>query len=254
MASQTTTLRVPKEPQNTPETVLAEKQRKFREAVRDAEKSTLLFNLDLGRTPIMNHDTMSTRASLALSKMAAKTENNNTSIPSEESRETLDDVLSLAKGITFFGKQTKTYRNPKDPENSGAFCTLPVKYDFKDRDTRAKAESILRERCKVNCATPYPVILRECIKQAVNAVKTKSPGSAVRANVDAKNLTLKLSKKKPGESDYAYWQNPIPLPSEAYDISAKKVPEGFTFKIDLTPTPIRQAEEENPSHSQDENA
>ena len=220
----------------------ATKLRKFKDAVKDAEKSTLLFNLDLGRTPIMNHDTMSTRASIALSKMAAKTENSTTSLPSEEARETLDDVLGLAKGITFFGKQTKTYRNPKDPDNSGAFCTLPVKYDFKDRDTRARAEKVLRERCKVNCATPYPTILRECIRQAANAVKTKFPGSAVRINVDSSNFALKLAKKRPGETEYANWQAPIPLPAEALDIHAKKIPEGFAFEINLTPTPAKQPE------------
>ena len=230
----------------------AAKLKKFKEAVKDAEKSTLLFNLDLGRSPIMNHDTMSTRASIALSKMAAKTENSPTSMPSEEARETLDDVLGLAKGITFFGKQTKTYRNPKDPENSGAFCTLPVKYEFKDRDTRARAEKVLRERCKVNCATPYPTILRECIRQAANAVKTKYPGCVVRINVDAANFALKLAKKRPGETDYANWQSPIPLPPEAYDIHAKKIPDGFTFEINLTPTPAKQPENAPAPPAQDD--
>ncbi len=177
----------------------------------------------------MNHDTMSTRASLALSKMAAKTENNNSNIPSEDTRDTLDDVLGLAKGITFFGKQTKTYRNPRDPQ-SGAFCTLPVKYDFKDRDTRARAETVLREKCNVNCATPYPTILRECMKQATNAVKQKFPGCIARANVDASNFTLKLAKKMPGEKDYAYWDTHIPLPNEALEITAKKFPTTLSSK------------------------
>ncbi len=252
----TTTQSSTSNPPPSRETPYQAKLGKFREAVKNAEKSTLIFNLDLGRVPIMNQDTMSTRASLALSKMAASTEKANSTIPSEDVRDTLDDVLGMAKGITFFGKQTKTYRNPKDPQNSGAFCTLPVKYDFKDRDTRARAEAVLRERCKVNCATPYPTILRECIKQAANAVKQKFPDSIVRVNVDAKNFTLKLAKKKPGDLDFQFWDTPVPLPHEALDTQAKKIPEGFLLKVDLTPSPQRQSRRdthEMETLSQDDN-
>jgi hypothetical protein len=38
------------------------KVKKFKEAVKDAERSTLIFKLNLGNVPIMNQNTMSTRA------------------------------------------------------------------------------------------------------------------------------------------------------------------------------------------------
>jgi hypothetical protein len=56
----------------------------FKDAVTKAESSTLVFNLDLGRIPIMNTETMSTRATLALAAMAADTENRPGSIPTDE--------------------------------------------------------------------------------------------------------------------------------------------------------------------------
>jgi hypothetical protein len=43
----------------------------FRDAVKSAENSTLVFNLDMGKVPIMNQDTMSQKATLALVTMAA---------------------------------------------------------------------------------------------------------------------------------------------------------------------------------------
>jgi hypothetical protein len=75
---------------------------------------------------------MSKRASLALTALAAKKENKKSSIPSSEAVGAIDDVLSVVKNISFFGSGAKTYSNEKD-ELSGAYCTAPVKYEFKDR-------------------------------------------------------------------------------------------------------------------------
>ena len=47
-----------------------EELRKFREAVKDAEKATLIFNLNMGNVPIMNQETISKKATLALTTMA----------------------------------------------------------------------------------------------------------------------------------------------------------------------------------------
>ena len=223
---------------------------KFKDVVKDAEKATLIFNLDLGKSPIMNQDTMSTRASLALSKMAAKKENANTSVPSETTREVIDDALGMAQGISFYGKQTKTYRNKKDSENSGAFCTLPVRYDFKDKNTRSNVEKVLRDACGVNCATPYPLILRECMRQTVEKIKNTFPGAAVRVNVDAHNFCLKVAKKMPGADSYEYLRKHLPLPAAALDVSAKKLPEDFHFEIDLNPTPPRLSRRDQPGNKE----
>jgi hypothetical protein len=69
------------------------------------------LNLNLGRIPIVNKETMSKRATLALTALAAKKENKKGTIPSGESVGALDDVLSVVKNIFFFGSGTKTYNN-----------------------------------------------------------------------------------------------------------------------------------------------
>jgi hypothetical protein len=58
--------------------------RKFNEAIRDAERSTLCFNLTMGNKPLMNKTTIAEKAALALTAMAAKVENRNSSVPSPE--------------------------------------------------------------------------------------------------------------------------------------------------------------------------
>jgi hypothetical protein len=85
--------------------------RRFKDCIRDAECSSLVLNLNLGRIPIVNKETMSKRATLALTALAAKKENKKGTIPSGESVGALDDVLSVVKNISFFGSGTKTYNN-----------------------------------------------------------------------------------------------------------------------------------------------
>ena len=227
-----------------PEEVNSELKR-FKDAVKDAEKSTLIFNLDMGKVPIMNPESIAKKATLALTSMAAVVEGKTHSIPSDDSVAAIDDVLSMSKGMKFYGNTTKTYRNPRDPK-SGSYCTLPVRYDFKDKDTRLRAEGVLRSHCKVNCSTPYPVILRDCIKQVLNHVKTGYPDNYVRITVDPNSFALKVARRPPAtelDPDPAWKVHDrlIPLPKEALNISARKVPEGFRMPSkDMPDSPSRR--------------
>ena len=203
--------------------------KKFKDAVKEAEKSTLVFNLNMGKVPIMNQNSISSKATAALTEMAASAEGKAGRIPSNESVAAIDDVLSVVSGMSFYGKATKTYRNPRDKTNSGAFCTVPVKYSFKDKDTRIRAEIVLRNTCKVNCSTPYPVILRETLRQVVNHVKKDFPENMVRVNVDLPKLALRVARKPPGSNQiWKDYKELIPLPAECYDVAARKIPENFT--------------------------
>jgi hypothetical protein len=68
----------------------------------------------------------------------------------------IDDVLSVVKNISFFGTGTNTYSNEKD-ELSGAYCTAPVKYEFKDRETKFAAKnSQIYVRYQLLDAVSYP--------------------------------------------------------------------------------------------------
>jgi hypothetical protein len=199
---------------------------KFKDTVREAEKSTLIFNLDMGRVPLLNKDTISKKATLALTTMAAKVENSNTSLPSKETVTAIDDVLSVINDMTLYGSVTKSYNNPKD-EASGSFCTIPVRYDFKDRETRIQAESILRKACNIKCATPYPVVLRECVKQTGSFFRGLYNTDYVRVGVEISRMALRVSYKSDKDSPWAYHDKLIAIPAEALDVNARRVPLGF---------------------------
>ncbi len=173
------------------ETEEEKKIRKFGEAIRDAERSTLCFNLDMGNVPIMNKHTISEKASLALAKMAAAAENRN--FPSPDKIEALDDITSMVTNMELYGSSTKQYTG----KDSTGFCTVPVRYQFKDREQKTFAEKTLRDICKVKCSTPYPAIVRECIKHVVAHVREVHPKDFVRVSVITKDFSLKVSRRPP---------------------------------------------------------
>ena len=224
----TTMVDISKSHQDVTESSEEADHRRFKEAVKDAEKSTLIFNLNMGSVPIMNQETISRKATLALTAMAAKTEGKLSSTPSQEAVTAIDDILSITTDMSFFGNTTKTYTNPKDKE-SGSFCTIPVKCEFKDKDTRIRAEAALRSRCKVSCTTPYPIILRECIKKVIDHVKADFPGEYVRVNVLADKLCLSVARRANKDTEWTYCREDICLPKEVLNVSSRTVPKDLVI-------------------------
>jgi hypothetical protein len=128
----------------------------------------------MGNKPIMNKATIQEKATLVLTSMAAKVECKHSSVPSQEAVAVIDDITSLVTNMEFFGSSTKQYTD-KANDKETTFCTVPVKYQFKDREQRGFAEKQLRDTCKVKCASPYPAVVRECIKQVVDHVRISHP-------------------------------------------------------------------------------
>ena len=204
----------------------------FQDAIRAAEKSTLIFNLNLGNTKTLNQTSILSKASLALMAAAAEVEGKTSNHPSEEAIEALDDVISIAENATLYGKCTKPTkaRSLEGSQKNGTYYSMPIRYEFKDKDSRIAAETVLRERCKVECSTPYPAILRNCIKQVVDHIRDAYPGQFVRVNVDTDKFCLRASRRSP-DGWYKY-DKPIPLPDIAYNVHARSLPEDMV-KMDL---------------------
>jgi len=197
------------------------RKKKFVAAVREAEKSVLLFNLDLGQVPIMNKNTISMKVTQDLAAKAATVEGKDNGRPSEEVVTMLDDAISLVKGMDFYGKVTKAFVNKgkKDDVRNGKFCTLPVKLAFKDKDTKQQAESLFRNKCKVQCTTPYPLNLRKAIRSAVEGEKAKFTEDFIQVRVDPEEAILKISRKSGGKD--GKWLNnyaTIQLDDSVYDL------------------------------------
>ena len=195
------------------------KRKKFVTVVKEAEKSVLVFGLDLGRVPTMNTGTLARKVTEDITSKASVVDGKTNGRPSEDTVAVLEDTLSMMKGMEFFGKVTKPYANKKDAtdDSNGKFHTLPVKMLFKDKDAKVRAEKVLRTSCKVNCTTPYPIRLRNAIKRTIDSQKLTYPNEFIQVRVDPEAAVLRVSRRSDGK-----WSNDtdtIPLSEEDMDLS-----------------------------------
>ena len=148
---------------------------------------------------------------------AAAAEGSDNGRPSEDTIMILEDTLSVMKGMEFFGKVTKVYNNTKNngDELNGKFCTLPVKMVFKDKDSKARAEAVLRKTCKLQCTTPYPPLLRKLIKETIDSYRGKFPDSFIQVKVDAEGGKLLLSRRSKEDNKWTNNFEVIPISASA---------------------------------------
>jgi hypothetical protein len=174
------------------------RKKKFVQAVTDAEKAILVFNLDMGKVPIMNTNTLARHVTQDITSKAAVAEGKQNGRPAEETIIALDDALSMVSGMDFFGKVTKPFQNKfnKDDPLNGTYCTMPVKMNFKSKEARTRAETMLKKKCKVSCTVPYPTRLRQMIKETIQAEKVAHPNCFIQVRVDTESLSLKVSRKE----------------------------------------------------------
>jgi hypothetical protein len=167
--------------------------KKLKTVLKEAEKKTVLFNLNMGTGPAMNKDTLSRKVTLALGKIAKEGKHDYNISDAED---VIDDILSCSK-LEFLGTTTKKFfnnRNVSDSRNNTMY-TVPVRFEFKDRDTRLQAETSLRKICKVSCSVPYPKKLRLLMDSLVKQGKAAHPDCFIRTRVNIENLTVEAHAK-----------------------------------------------------------
>jgi hypothetical protein len=204
------------------------RKKKFVQAVREAEKATLVFNLDMGTVAVMNTNTMNRKFSMALKAKAAEVDGNANGEPKADTVTQLDDTLSMVKNMDYFGKTTKQAKGKE-------FFSIPVKLAYKDKETRMTAEQNLRKLCKVSCTTPYHSTLRDFMKKTMEEAKAKYKNSFVQTRVDVENMTLRVSYRQDG-----VWHNDVDrilLPDSVLDLTHKvsrhvpSKPEGMDMDV-----------------------
>jgi hypothetical protein len=167
--------------------------KKVKQVLKDAEKKTVIFNLNLGKHPAMNKETLSRKVTEAL---AAPVKAGQHDYNITDAEEILDDILSCSK-LEFLGTQSKLFynnRNANDTRNNTMY-TIPVRMDFRDRESRFEAEVMLRKICKVNCSVPYPKKLRQILGDLVKEGKRLQPDCFIRTKVNAEKLTVDVHAK-----------------------------------------------------------
>ena len=152
------------------------------------KKKSIVFNLDLGPVPTINKDTLSRKVTVALSNKAKEGKHD---YNVNDAEDTIDDFLSCSK-LEFMGSSSHAFYNKKDANDkrNGKFCTIPVRMDFKDKETRIQVKISLGKICKVSCSTPYPKNLRSILDGLVKEGKWIGPDHFIRTRVNVNKLTI----------------------------------------------------------------
>ena len=221
----------------------------FRKAMKDCERSLLIHGLDMGRTPTINPSAMNSLATSALLKKASEVNPRpgGDNLPREEDATVIQDVLSMASSVNFFGKRTKRNKK-KNSEELEDFFTIPVEYKFPDKGTRQVAEEILKKVCKVKTSVAYPSNVRECVKQAYDYGRKRYKDSYIIVNVDAPGFRLTMKHRTKEESKWTYVKQQFTLPEECLNTS-KKVSESIKLIIEQVRTPSRSSRQSERSET-----
>jgi hypothetical protein len=195
----------------------------FAKAVKEAARSLLIFNLDMGQTPIMNPSTMSAKVTVGLLDKKADHEDTDRNTHTRESREFVDDILSQVVKMDFFGKKTGPCKIPGKPELNGNFYTIPVKLTFKDRSSAVAASDLLKECMGIHTTTPYHKSLRAAMTQVMNKAREANPGYQAKVHIDLTGKSMKCfvrpDTSPPG--DWVPLGKNVPIPKEALDPSSR---------------------------------
>jgi hypothetical protein len=207
------------------------REKKLRQAITKAEKSTVIFNADLGSVPVMNRDTLARKVTLLLHDKAKSEGEYRGNMKAAE--EAVDDFLSCAS-LDFLGKGTKPFFNKKDlsDERNNKFCTVPIKLTWKSKSERIRGEQSIRKVCNGKCSVPYPKKIRLLIDEVLKAGQSAKPGCFIRVRVSHESLSV-VAHAREGEA----WTDlniakVIPLdilePSELADLASEDAMEDLS--------------------------
>ncbi len=102
----------------------------------------------------------------------------------------VNDALSCADNIEFVGQTTARKIDNRDPANPNVshFCTMPVKLDFPDKNTRTHFERTLRKHCKIKASMSLPFPIRRYQSLFLAALRDQYNGRIITARPDIPSL------------------------------------------------------------------
>jgi len=215
----------------------------FINAVRLAERSVLIHNLDLGQTPTINPSTISKKVTAAIVMCITRVSDADAIYPSIAAKEIASDLMGMVRHMDLFGSTTRPVRNASNPSMNGKYYTVPVKLTYQNKQTATRVSELLKGTYKIHTSTPYHKSLRTAISLVHQRVRQNLPSTQVKVSLDVTNKRLKVAVRPDNNLPNNRWashSSSYPLPQEALD---PKHTELSSITLPLTPTrPTADAE------------
>jgi hypothetical protein len=172
-------------------------ERELRTALEAADCSAVMFEANLGPTPIANRERLGHHFSAGIRAAAMKKAEEGGWDPVEAVRLTADAV-SCVTDISFLGQATSKFVNKfkKDDPRNGKFCTMPLKLTFPDRSARIHFERIMRTECDLRATISLPQQVREVQGAFNRTLREKYPDTPISIRLRADKLRLEAFIKE----------------------------------------------------------
>ncbi len=182
-------------------------------ALATAEKTAVVFDADLGRSPVAYRATLNGAFAAGLKAATMKAAEESGEDPNEGIRIVNDD-LSCAYNMDFIGQTSTRKIDRRDPANPVTlpFCTMPVKLDFPDRHTRIHFERTLKKHCGLKASMSLPFNIRKYQSLFLAAMKTRYNNRVVTVRPDISTLSLVAFMKNKTGAGWSKCRESIPIP------------------------------------------
>ncbi len=159
-------------------------------ALASAEKTAVVFDTNLGTSPVANRAALNVAFSVGLKAATMKVAEENGEDANESIR-VVNDALSCADNLEFIGQTTARKIDKRDPANPKTlpFCTMPVKLDFPDRNTRIHFEKTLRKHCGMKATISLPFQIQKYQSLFLDALRDRYKGRVITARPDTPTLS-----------------------------------------------------------------
>jgi len=164
--------------------------KELREAFALADRTAILFDLDLGAAPVGNRQTLSRSLAAGIRAAALASAGENESDQAEAVR-AVGDALSCAGDVAFLGQASRPFSNPRDQKdpNNGKFCSMPVKFEFEDRSQRIYFEQTMRS-CNLRASQSLPPFMQKERTAFDSALRQKYDGEMIMIRPDPERAVL----------------------------------------------------------------
>ncbi len=178
--------------------LIVEGEKELRDALRTADKTTVVYDANLGPVQIANRHKLNHAFQGCMKDSIIRQSNEKKTDPAEAWR-IVDDALSLVKDIEFLGTTSapaKTRSGEVDRANPRN--TMPVKMTFDDKDARNYFERVMRERCSLRATPSLPFAIRKAQKALYEQIRSELPETNVYIKTCSETLSFIVTKKKVG--------------------------------------------------------
>jgi hypothetical protein len=182
-------------------------------ALTAAEKTAVVFDADLGPSPVANRAALNGAFTAGLKAATLKVAENSGE-DANESIQVVNDALSCADNLGFVGQTSQRKIDKRDPANPVTlpFCTMPVKLDFPDRDTRIHFEKTLRKHCGMKATISLPFQIRQYQALFLDALRNRYKGRAISARPNTSTLSMVAFMKNEGDRGWSRCRETVPIP------------------------------------------